>query len=58
MGIKGTVRRNQDGDFIHANVDLDIIITEEVVHVHTIKPPHARVRAHTHTHTHTQKQSL
>ena len=30
MGIKGTVRRNQDGDFIHANVDLDIIITEEV----------------------------
>ena len=33
MGIKGTVRRNQDGDFIHANVDLDIIITEEVVYV-------------------------
>lgn len=30
MGIKGTVRRNQDGHFIHANVDLDIIITEEV----------------------------
>ena len=30
MGIKGTVRRNQDGDFIHANIDLDIIITEEV----------------------------
>ena len=30
MGIRGTVRRNQDGHFIHANVDLDIIITEEV----------------------------
>ncbi len=30
MGIKGTVRRNQDGHFIHANIDLDIIITEEV----------------------------
>ena len=29
MGIKGTVRRNQDGHFIHANIDLDIIITEE-----------------------------
>ncbi len=22
MGIKGTVRRNQDGHFIHANIDL------------------------------------
>lgn len=31
MGIKGTVRRNQDGHFIHANIDLDIIITEEVL---------------------------
>ena len=30
MGIKGTVRRNQDGHFIHANIDLDIIITKEV----------------------------
>ncbi|XP_003389688.1 PREDICTED: methyltransferase-like protein 14 homolog [Amphimedon queenslandica] len=29
MGIKGTVRRNQDGHFIHANIDLDIIISEE-----------------------------
>ena len=29
MGIKGTVRRNQDGHFIHANIDLDIIIIEE-----------------------------
>ena len=43
MGIKGTVRRNQDGHFIHANVDLDIIITEEVlnfmstVHVFTTR---------------------
>lgn len=29
MGIKGTVRRNQDANFIHANIDLDVIITEE-----------------------------
>ena len=34
MGIKGTVRRSTDGDFIHANVDIDLIITEEV----TVKP--------------------
>ena len=34
MGIKGTVRRNQDGHFIHANIDLDIIITEEVIYIH------------------------
>ena len=32
MGIKGTVRRSTDFDFIHANVDLDIIITEEVAY--------------------------
>ena len=30
MGIRGTVRRSTDGDFIHANVDIDLIITEEV----------------------------
>ena len=30
MGIKGTVRRSTDGDFIHANVDIDLVITEEV----------------------------
>ncbi|KAJ8247410.1 hypothetical protein GJAV_G00246080 [Gymnothorax javanicus] len=29
MGIKGTVRRSTDGDFIHANVDIDLIITDE-----------------------------
>ena len=29
MGIKGTVRRSLDGDFIHANVDIDLIIDEE-----------------------------
>jgi len=29
MGIKGTVRRSTDGDFIHANVDIDLIITED-----------------------------
>ena len=31
MGIKGTVRRSTDGDFIHANVDIDLVITEEVI---------------------------
>jgi len=35
MGIKGTVRRSTDGDFIHANVDIDLIITEEVNNVKT-----------------------
>ena len=30
MDIKGTVRRSTDGDFIHANVDIDLIIMEEV----------------------------
>ena len=30
MGIKGTVRRSTDGDFIHANVDIDLIIDEEL----------------------------
>jgi hypothetical protein len=30
MGIRGTVRRSTDFDFIHANVDIDLIITEEV----------------------------
>ena len=29
MGIKGTVRRSTDGDFIHANVDIDLIITDD-----------------------------
>ena len=27
--ISGTVRRSTDGDFIHANVDIDLIIDEE-----------------------------
>jgi len=31
MGIKGTVRRSTDGEFIHANVDIDLIITEEPI---------------------------
>lgn len=29
MGIKGTVRRSTDGHIIHANVDTDIIISED-----------------------------
>ena len=38
MGIKGTVRRSTDGDFIHANVDIDLIITEEPPIGHRDKP--------------------
>lgn len=38
MGIKGTVRRNQDGHLIHANVDTDVIIWEEPPHGSTVKP--------------------
>ena len=29
MGIKGTVVRSQDTHFIHTNIDIDLIITEE-----------------------------
>ncbi|KAI1287377.1 N6-adenosine-methyltransferase non-catalytic subunit [Halotydeus destructor] len=38
MGIKGTVRRSTDGDFIHANVDIDLIITEEPDYGNVEKP--------------------
>ena len=29
MGIRGTVRRSVDGDFIHSNIDIDLLIDEE-----------------------------
>jgi hypothetical protein len=29
MGIRGTVRRNQDSHIIHCNIDTDVIISEE-----------------------------
>lgn len=29
MGIKGTVKRSQDSNFIHTNIDIDLIISEE-----------------------------
>lgn len=29
MGIRGTIRRSSDIDFIHANVDIDVVLTEE-----------------------------
>ena len=29
MGIRGTVRRSLDGDFIHSNIDIDLLIDEE-----------------------------
>ena len=38
MGIKGTVRRSVDNDFIHANVDIDLIITEEPEYGNPDKP--------------------
>ncbi|KAF6039968.1 hypothetical protein EB796_001728 [Bugula neritina] len=38
MGIKGTVRRSTDGDFIHANVDIDLIISEEPAYGSKEKP--------------------
>eukprot|EP00051_Salpingoeca_urceolata_P028187 m.485507 g.485507 ORF g.485507 m.485507 type:complete len:429 (+) comp23858_c0_seq1:242-1528(+) len=38
MGIKGTVKRSTDGHFIHANVDVDIIIGEELPYGSREKP--------------------
>ncbi|XP_048763135.1 N6-adenosine-methyltransferase non-catalytic subunit-like [Ostrea edulis] len=38
MGIKGTVKRSTDGDFIHANVDIDLIIDEETEYGSKSKP--------------------
>lgn len=38
MGIKGTVRRSQDGHIIHANVDTDIIVSEEFKYGSDRKP--------------------
>ena len=38
MGIKGTVRRNQDSHVIHSNVDTDIIVAEEFPFGSTHKP--------------------
>lgn len=38
MGIKGTVKRSTDGDFIHANVDIDLIIDEEKPYGNPDKP--------------------
>ncbi|GAQ87453.1 Methyltransferase [Klebsormidium nitens] len=38
MGIRGTVRRSTDGHLIHANVDTDIIISEEPAYGSTRKP--------------------
>ena len=38
MGIKGSVKRGQDGHFIHANCDTDIIVGEEPPLGSTAKP--------------------
>ena len=38
VGIKGTVRRNYDGHIIHANVDTDVMLSEEPPYGATDKP--------------------
>lgn len=38
MGIRGTVRRSIDGDFIHCNIDTDLIVSEENEHGSIDKP--------------------
>lgn len=38
MGIKGTVRRSVDTNFIHTNIDIDLIITEEPEYGNPDKP--------------------
>ena len=38
VGIKGTVRRNYDGHAIHANVDTDVMLSEEPPYGATDKP--------------------
>lgn len=38
MGIKGMVRRSTDGHVIHANVDTDIIVSEEPPYGSMVKP--------------------
>lgn len=38
MGIKGTVRRATDGHVIHANIDTDVIVSEEPPLGSTEKP--------------------
>ena len=43
MGIKGTVKRSTDGNFIHANVDIDLIIDEEAPYGSKDKPVSAYI---------------
>ncbi len=38
MGIKGTIRRSIDSNFIHTNVDIDLILTEELANGDMNKP--------------------
>jgi mRNA (2'-O-methyladenosine-N6-)-methyltransferase len=38
VGIRGTVRRSTDGHVIHANVDTDVVVSEEPPHGSTEKP--------------------
>jgi N6-adenosine-specific RNA methylase IME4 len=38
VGIRGQVKRGVDGHFIHANIDTDVIVSEEPPHGSTEKP--------------------
>jgi len=38
VGMRGTVKRNVDSHFIHANIDTDVIVTEEPEYGSTRKP--------------------
>ena len=38
MGLRGTLRRNQDGHIIHSNCDTDVIVSEEPPLGSTAKP--------------------
>ena len=38
MGIRGQLRRSQDGHVIHSNVDTDVIVSEELPSGSTRKP--------------------
>eukprot|EP01029_Cantina_marsupialis_P010651 TRINITY_DN241_c0_g2_i3.p1 TRINITY_DN241_c0_g2~~TRINITY_DN241_c0_g2_i3.p1 ORF type:complete len:360 (-),score=58.78 TRINITY_DN241_c0_g2_i3:333-1412(-) len=38
MGVRGKVRRNEDADFIHCNLDVDVLVAEEPLNGVSEKP--------------------
>ena len=44
MGRKGRLRRSTDSHFIHCNVDVDVIVSEEPPHGRVDKPVEVRAR--------------